>query len=311
MAEAVKFDIVLTDDGEPAQRPNVGSSSSADPSGSDSNFTMAVKEELEKRKEAAEQAKVREAADAEESKTWLGRLKQAGDLLEGGAKRFERIMVPLASNDFLGSFRSAADAASEGLEKLGPYGKAAGAALQSVIGVVESFASVVTSFIERGKQLAQYSPELAMSGARAEITSMYADMREAQELGPGIARMQDAQTELVTMLRDALLPLKKWVVENLAALLETLIQWAKDGYIAAGDIKDILLALPVLIHDKFMLLSNQTAATLADLENKRRDRRKDVGAAPKPDPFDDAMAEMLKGIIARGGVMPDPIPGGG
>jgi hypothetical protein len=300
MADDVRLNIVLEDDGEPAQRPQLP----------EEGGTPGQPAKLEGETPEEERAS-QEGETKERSSTWLEKIKTAAGMLEGAASRLERFTVPLVNNDFMGSFREAANAAAEGLTKLGPYGQAAGVALQSVTGVVESFASVVNSFIERGKQLAQFSPELAMSGARAEMRSMMADMREAQELGPGISRMQDAQSELMTMLRDTLLPLKKWIVETLAAMMEALVKLARDGYIVAGDIYDQLVEMPGLMHDRMLFLTNKIQNTLDNLWARAQRRRAEV-ATPKDDPLNDLVDRAMAEIMGRAVEVParvDPVLG--
>jgi hypothetical protein len=348
MADGVRLDIVLTDDGQPATRPaapegfaaprpgiagvlpGVGARKPDEPVTLDAVFELLQSWDGPITKGAApgggEEGGEEGGGGGKPKASWIGRLKQAGELLEGGARRFAAVMSPLAGNDYLGAFKETATIVAEGLTLLGAKGQQAAAKMASFSdvaaslttsfkGVVESFAGVVGSFIERGKQLAQFSPELAMSGARAEVRSMMADVREAQELGPGVARMQDAQTELMGMLRDTLLPLKKWVVETLAGLMETLIKLARDGYIVAQDIYLVLSNMPDLITFKLKgtLWDDGEFKRMWDdmriiMQGFRREK-----PPPKVNPLDDlvdrAMAEMMGRAVEAAG-RPDPVLGG-
>jgi hypothetical protein len=257
MADGVRLDIVLTDDGQPATRPPAPPAAvppgSPPPPGQGEKAAERYSPEAQTpppRGEAQPPAQPGGEEKERAGATWLSRLKQAGELFEGAAKRFERFAAPLASNDYLGAFKSAAESAGEGLEKLGPYGQAAGAALQSLTGVVESMGSVASAFIERGKELAQFSPDLAVSRANAELSSLFADMKEAEELGPGLARMTDAQTEMLGFLRDTFLPIKKWIIGSLApameyvtATLQNIVIIGEDIYKALQPILDALGAI--------------------------------------------------------------------
>lgn len=90
--------------------------------------------------------------------------------------------------------------------------------------VVASFHTVVEAFLARGKELSGYNPDLAISYAQADVKMLMADIREANQLGPGIARMNDTWTKFSLELREMLLPIKKFLVENLADFLE----WGKE-----------------------------------------------------------------------------------
>jgi len=94
--------------------------------------------------------------------------------------------------------------------------------LKAATAIVGEFYKVVTAFVERGKQLQGYSADLSMANARASITSTLADIREAQELGPALARLTDAKTDFDLALRELLLPIKKAVVEIMVPILQTM-----------------------------------------------------------------------------------------
>lgn len=104
---------------------------------------------------------------------------------------------------------------------LGVLGDSAG-------GVVRAFRDMTMSFVDRGRELSGYSGGLATSYAMGDVRQMMADMKEAQTLDPALSRLNDAQNELSLMLRDLLLPIKKFVIETLAGALEALVQMIKD-----------------------------------------------------------------------------------
>lgn len=93
--------------------------------------------------------------------------------------------------------------------------------------VVRAFTDVTDAFVQRGEQLEKWSATVAVARGQADIRGLLGEFREADELGPGIARMTDAQSRLSDDLREMLLPIKKFVVEKLANLLERLVDWAE------------------------------------------------------------------------------------
>ncbi|MDE2097167.1 MAG: hypothetical protein KGL39_07965 [Patescibacteria group bacterium] len=139
----------------------------------------------------------------------------------------------------------AAGAAAGGMEAAGAVGAVgAAAAPLAVVGVVVAGLAAVgvaayklsEAFIARGKELQRFSPDIAGASAGADVRSMLADMREAQELGPAIARMIDAQSQAENDLREILLPIKKVVADQLAVFMEYLrdfVQWLRESWAGA------------------------------------------------------------------------------
>ncbi|HZU37925.1 MAG TPA: hypothetical protein VFA18_18530 [Gemmataceae bacterium] len=109
------------------------------------------------------------------------------------------------------------------IEKTGLVGQAFGEVLQLGTESVRTFTGVVDAFVHRGTELAQYSGELSAAGARADVRSIQADIRESQELGPDLARLTDEQSRFYTELRELLLPIKKFLVEELADIMHWVV----------------------------------------------------------------------------------------
>lgn len=93
---------------------------------------------------------------------------------------------------------------------------------------VHKFTETVHYFIDRGKELEKFSGPIAGARARADVRSTLADIREAKQLGEGIAGLTDAQSRLEETVRQLLEPIKRFVVENLADLLSTIADIAQD-----------------------------------------------------------------------------------
>ncbi len=117
----------------------------------------------------------------------------------------------------LGTSDKFADYLSDTIPILGDVA-AAQVRLQGAI--IEMPEKLTNAFIQRAGQIGQYSPQISMSQAQAQARNTMADLREAQMLGPSMARMIEAQNRTDLAFRELVLPIKKVVVELLADRLE-------------------------------------------------------------------------------------------
>lgn len=135
----------------------------------------------------------------------------------------------LARNDVVGSAVAGGDTLASLMETVPVLGTAFGQLVRTVTTTVKAFDDTTRAFIERGKELSKYSPELAMSNAREFVRSLRADMREARELGGGYSALQDRYGQFQDTLMDISIDLKKAVlpllikgvnlIDNLATVL--------------------------------------------------------------------------------------------
>ena len=185
--------------------------------------------------------------------------------------------------------------ASTALSKLGPYGMAAGAALQAVGKVGLAASETVAAFVARGRELSGYSGQLAGATAQADVRSMVADIREAQELGPQLAAMIDNQSKLETSFRELLLPIKEWLL----------------GFLNEG-INFTLKALPDVLELLNGILQGVTLGTgrSASIDRTIKRIRDIIDKAPEADPLIDIFLKAADGFKAP--MMPAPqVIGGG
>jgi hypothetical protein len=117
----------------------------------------------------------------------------------------------------MGALNKSIDAAGDSLKKVPIVGDALASGLGALVQPIRSFADVAEAFVTRGRELAQYSGPLSQAGAMADVRSIMADIREANELGPDIARLTDEQSKLWTDLRADFEPVKKIIIEYLVA----------------------------------------------------------------------------------------------
>lgn len=133
----------------------------------------------------------------------------------------------LAGNRNFSALTEGATQAGKALSGIGLAGGPVGPILGEVVEAATSFKGVIDAFIDRGKELAQFSPELAAAAARAEVQSLQLDIEEARKLGPELARLTEAQTRADKELREFLLPVKVWITEKLAGIMEFIAENGK------------------------------------------------------------------------------------
>lgn len=98
-------------------------------------------------------------------------------------------------------------------------------------------------FIDRGDALSKFSPDIVIGQVRAGINRLFADIREAQALGPGIGRLTEAESLLSVELREFILPFKMIFVENLANWVTILAAGAKFVNQSGKAVVDVVAAI--------------------------------------------------------------------
>lgn len=144
-----------------------------------------------------------------------GAVGAVGSAALGTAKAALDATPALAANRNLEAMTTAAKGAGNALAALGPVGAAAGAALKTAAEFAGAFGKAVNAFTDRGRELSAYDARLAKAAAEADMRSLQADLREAQQNGEAMARLIEQQSELENTVRDLLLPIKQFVVEFL------------------------------------------------------------------------------------------------
>ncbi len=165
---------------------------------------------------------------------WLGR--QAGQAGYVGT-RIGDVAEGAAGNSAAPAIGAAVEVAAAGLSKLGPYGMAAGVALQAVAKVGGAASEAVQAFVNRGRELSSYNGQLAGASATADLRSMLSDMREADDMGPRLSRMIDNQSKFETSVSETL----RGVKEFFADILDRLMEFAN------GHFADLLEALNAIL----------------------------------------------------------------
>jgi hypothetical protein len=129
----------------------------------------------------------------------------------------------LAAND-LGQVKEGMHEFGKSLAGTVPIlGDVASANLELVHTLTSLPEKVEAAFLKQAKTLAPYSGAISAAESRAYVANLQADMREADQLGPDMERLIQAESELRTIARETLLPIKKFVLNQLANRLEVLV----------------------------------------------------------------------------------------
>lgn len=186
------------------------------------------------------------------------------------------------------------------LGRLGPYGAAAAGAIGLAGAAAFGTHRLASSEADRLRSL---SPDLAVAQSQAQVRQLMMDMRQAQTLGPGLSRFVEAENKLSMQLQELILPIKKFLIETLAKVLERLNEWmeAVRGYAAAGiealvAILEAMRALSELSPRKMLEILQDLPRRIAKAMEDARNR-----AADQPPDFLKQLLEIRPPMIAPEG----------
>ncbi len=131
-----------------------------------------------------------------------------------------RAGAALARGSGAGALSVAAEGAAGALSKLGPAGMVAGAAVDAVSKGFKAVADATDAFVQRARELEQFSGQLASANAQADIIRMQNEIREAQDLEGPLSELAVNQAKLEATLSELLRPIKDFVVVVLNGAIE-------------------------------------------------------------------------------------------
>ena len=203
----------------------------------------------------------------------------------------------------LASVGSAASAAGSALMMLGPTGMVVGGVVKA-FGIVAQVAGAAIHAIDqlskailaRAEELMRYSPSIAIAKAQNIVKLQQADMREAQTLGPDMARLMEAKTDVDISIRDILLPIKKVIVELMADFFEFIRDFLEEN-------KELFITIAVTIGESLKIIIEllqfhvtEAGKLIAGLPKKIADALNDINKEPIDiwkDLKENAMKDML------------------
>lgn len=126
----------------------------------------------------------------------------------------------VAADDGFGALMHAGEGVASVMEKIPIVGSVLADNFRGLTAVVGAVHGVMEAFAERGKQLGVYSGAISAASARQEVAGQLRDMREAQRMGDGYAKLIDKQTEFEAAMSGLLMPIKEIIVERLPQLID-------------------------------------------------------------------------------------------
>lgn len=112
-------------------------------------------------------------------------------------------------DDHLGGFMERMSAVGDSMKDVPLFGETIAAANDAIMAVPRAFAQVQEEFVQLGQRVQQFSASLTMAQANVELRTLRGDIREAESLGPTLARLTEAQNATTQELRAMSEPLKK------------------------------------------------------------------------------------------------------
>ncbi|WP_439621814.1 hypothetical protein [Gemmata sp.] len=122
----------------------------------------------------------------------------------------------------------AIEGAVAGLNRLGPYGAAAGVAMATVAKVGSAAGDALDALAKRGRELGQFNGQIAAASANADVRSLMAQVREGGALGGQYAELIDRQSKMEDALSEGLLPVKEFLLNVANRALEAGVPFMAD-----------------------------------------------------------------------------------
>jgi hypothetical protein len=156
---------------------------------------------------------------------------------------FGHVAAATAFNDNFRALSVVGDKVGSALGKIPVAGEAIEASFHGASAAVRTFTEVTDAFNQRARQLAPYSGAITAAQVQAQARTRRADIEEARDLGPDLARFIEAQNSASLELRQAIEPLKRFIIDTLADFWE----WATDFMRnARGDIAAVSKAIELI-----------------------------------------------------------------
>jgi len=152
--------------------------------------------------------------------TFAGSLNKAAR----GVEQVGKVQAEWAKNDYLSGFMRGVDGMSETMEEIPIVGSLYSAQMKLAMAPLKAGIEITQAYLQRAKELSMYSGQLTGAEVRGEIREMKADIREARALEDGLTRMSDSTSRLQSEMRELLLPIKNFVVNELAWRLQAIAE---------------------------------------------------------------------------------------
>lgn len=150
------------------------------------------------------------------------KIREIGERGRESTRAAGRVGSSIANNDAVGAVVAYSEMTASVLENAPVVGTLLGSVARSAGVLVQSFDSVARSFVDRGRELAQYNGAAAGAAARQQVRDILANIREGNALGNQFADVSDRYGELMDTIKEIFLPIKRLMLGAMASILELL-----------------------------------------------------------------------------------------
>jgi hypothetical protein len=171
-------------------------------------------------------------------------------------------------------------------------GTAAGMAAGLGAAAIAVFEYTKGQFLQRAAELEGYSPHIAAATANASVRNINQDLREAEQLGPAMAKLVEAQSKTDQQLNEIFLPIKKVMVEIVAGVMEYISTVLKEINVAIQQGFEVLANIPSLL-EALLPWGPDMGPILTRITNALDQIRKDIEDRANQDPMDDFVNQFF------------------
>jgi len=225
----------------------------------------------------------------------------AGQMVGDAARAAGTTMVSAISNDFGGLTKAVSGGLQSFGDKMELISPLLSAGAKALSGMIDAADMVTRAFLERARQLSQFSGQISVAQGRAEVRGVLADLEEARALEGSLSRMVDAQSSMEMSLRELLLPIKEKLAEILADVMEAL----GDGFDMLKELKPVV-SMMLEITPAVIVIKDFVAGIKVLVDLVKRIAALLGIEFQKKDPDADLISGLLEGLSdAAGSQAPD------
>jgi hypothetical protein len=181
------------------------------------------------------------------------RLVAAGfNALSADITTFGDVAASVAKDDLGGALTQAVSGVAGTLAQIPIVGQVWAAEMGVGVAAIKAFTVATNAFLDKAHSLAQYSPEIAIAEAKAEIRGIMADIHEGQDLGAQYAELVDINSKVQADMRDILMPIKEALLPFLINVLKSI----DENAVALAGVSEGVLQTAKIIADLALYLMN-------------------------------------------------------
>lgn len=152
------------------------------------------------------------------------------DALSGAIRFVGTEMAHLVrTNDVGGALRRLGGSIIETADKIPLVGKSLTFLPKIFMAVADAATELKNAFLERARELSKYSGPIAVEQALANVRRIQVDIKEAQTLGPKMAKLVEAQSKIDTALAEFMIPVKEALLNVVVPIIQRFANFAQSA----------------------------------------------------------------------------------